>query len=71
MQKYMAVSSVKTLTLDLKCSGRSFMYARNKMGLRTEPWRMPEVTGIIPESQSPLVSRMALFSDPYRGSIFN
>ena len=50
MQKYMAVSSAKSLTLDLKCSGRLFMYAKNKMGLRTEPCTTPEVTGII---QSP------------------
>ena len=48
MQRYMAVSSVKSLTLDLTCSGRSFMYARNKMGLRTEPCRTPEETGIVP-----------------------
>ena len=49
MQRYMSVSSAKILTLDLKCSGRSFMHARNKMGPRTEPWGTPEETGIVPE----------------------
>ena len=38
--------------LDLKCSGRSFMYARNKMGPRTEPFGTPEETGILPEWKS-------------------
>ena len=28
--RYMAVSSAKSLTLDLTCSGRSFMYARKR-----------------------------------------
>ena len=49
MQRYMAVSSAKSLTLDLTWSGRSFMYARNKMGPRTEPCGTPEETGIVPE----------------------
>ena len=38
--------------LDLKCSGRSFMYARNKMGPRTEPFGTPEETGILPQWKS-------------------
>ena len=42
IQRYMAVSSAKSLTPDLTCSGRSFMYARNKMGPRTEPWHREE-----------------------------
>ena len=49
IQRYMAVSSAKSLTPDLTCSGRSFMYARNKMGPRTEPCGTPEETGIVPE----------------------
>ena len=49
MQRYIAVSSAKSLTLDLKCSGRSFMYARNKIGPRIEPCGTPEETGIVPE----------------------
>ena len=49
MQRYMAVSSEKSLTLNHTCSGRSFMYARNKMGPRTEPCGTPEKTGIVPE----------------------
>ena len=34
--RYKAVSSAKSLTLDMTCSGRSFMYARKKIGPRTE-----------------------------------
>ena len=34
--RYMAVSSAKSLTLDLTCSGRSLMYARKRIGPRTE-----------------------------------
>ena len=49
MQRYMAEASAKSLTLDLTCSGRSFMYARNKMGPRTEPCGTPEETDIVPE----------------------
>ena len=43
------MSSAKSLTLDLTCSGRLFMYARNKMGPRTKPCWTPEETGIVPE----------------------
>ena len=43
--RYMAVSSAKSLTLDFTCSGRSFMYARKRIGPRTEPCRTPEETG--------------------------
>ena len=32
MQRYMAVSSAKSLTLDLTCSGRSFTFAKKRMG---------------------------------------
>ena len=39
-----SVSSSKSLTCELMFSGRSFMYRRNKIGLRTEPWGTPEVT---------------------------
>ena len=34
--RYKAVSSAKSLTLDLTCSGWSFMYARKRIGPRTE-----------------------------------
>ena len=49
--RYKAVSSAKSLTLDLTCSGRSFMYARKRIaiGPRTEPCGTPEETGIFPE----------------------
>ena len=45
--RYMIVSSVKSLTLDLTGSGRSFMYARKSMGQRTEPCRKPEDIAIL------------------------
>ena len=61
MQRYMAASSAKSLTLDLKCSGRSFIYSRNKMGPRTEPWGTPEETGIVPEWK-PFVTDCLLLS---------
>ena len=44
--KYTAVSSAKSLTCEFMFSGRSFMYRRNKIGPRTEPWGIPRVTGI-------------------------
>ena len=43
--RYMAVSSAKSLTPDLTCSGRSLMYARKSIGPRTKPCGMPEETG--------------------------
>ena len=43
------MSFAKSLTLDLKCSGRSFMYARNEMGLRTETYGTPVETGVVSE----------------------
>ena len=46
IHNYMAVSSVKSLILDLTFSGRSFMYAKKRMVLRTEPCGTPEETGI-------------------------
>ena len=33
--RYKAVSSAESLTLDLTCSGRSFMYARKRIGPST------------------------------------
>ena len=42
----MAVSSAKSLTLDLTWTGRSFN-ARKSMGLRTEPCGTPEDTAIL------------------------
>ena len=44
--KYTAVSSAKSLTFEFMFSGISFMYRRNRIGPRTEPWGTPEVTGI-------------------------
>ena len=32
------MSSGKSLTLDLTCSGRSFMYTRKRIEPRREPW---------------------------------
>ena len=49
MAKYLAVSSAKSLTLDLTCSGRSFIYARKRMGPRTEPCGTPDETWILSE----------------------
>ena len=47
--RYKAVSSAKSLTMDLTCSGRSFMYARKRIGPRTEPCGTPEETGFLSE----------------------
>ena len=48
IHNYMAVSSAKSLTLDLTFSGRSFMYmyAKKKIVPRIEPCGTPEETGI-------------------------
>ena len=46
IHNYMAVSSAKSLTLDLTFSGRSFMYAKKRIVPRTEPCGTPEETGI-------------------------
>ena len=43
--RYMVVLSAESLTLDRTCSGRSLMYARKRMGPRTEPSVTPEDTG--------------------------
>ena len=47
--RYKAVSSANSLTLDLTCSGRSFMYARKRIGPRTEPCGTPEETEMLSE----------------------
>ena len=44
--KYTAVSSANMLTCEFIFSDRSFMYKRNEVGPRTEPWGTPDVTGI-------------------------
>ena len=44
-----AVSSANRRTCDCTLSGRSFMYNRNKIGLRTDPCGTPEETGITSE----------------------
>ena len=44
--RYIAVSSAKSLTLDLTCSGRSIIYTRKSIEPRTEPCGTPEETGI-------------------------
>ena len=49
MKRYMVVSSEKSLTIDLICSGRSFMYAKKRMVPSTEPSWTPGVTGILLE----------------------
>ena len=40
------MSSAKSLTLDLTCSGRSLMYTRKRTGPITEPRGAPEKTGM-------------------------
>ena len=47
--RYKAVSSAKSLTLDLTCSGRSFMYAKEIIGPITGPCGMTEETEILSE----------------------
>ena len=49
IQRFMTVSSAKSLTLDLTCFGMSFMYAKNRMGPSAEPCGTPEETGIVLE----------------------
>ena len=44
--KYTAVSSTNSLNCEVIFTGRTFMYSRNKIGPRTEPWGTPDVTGI-------------------------
>ena len=44
--RYKPVSSANSLTLDLTCSGRSFMYARKRIGLGTEPCGTLEETEV-------------------------
>ena len=44
--RYIAVSSAKSLTLDLTCAGRSSIYTRKSIGPRTEPCGKSEETGI-------------------------
>ena len=46
--KYTAISSANSLTCEVIFLGRSFMYMynRNKIGPRTEPWDTPDVPGI-------------------------
>ena len=40
--RYIAVSSAKSLTLDLTCSGRSLIYTRKRIRPRTDPCGTPE-----------------------------
>ena len=40
------VSPANSLTCEVIFSGRSFMYSRNKIGPRTEPWGTPDVTEV-------------------------
>ena len=47
--RYKAVSSAKSLTLNLTCSGWSFMYVRKRIGPRVEPCGTPEETGVFSE----------------------
>ena len=49
MARHMAVSSAKSLTLDRTFSERSLIYARKRMGLRTESCWTPDDTGILSE----------------------
>ena len=45
--RYMAISSAKSLTLNLTWSARSFICARKSMGLKTEPCGTPDDTAIL------------------------
>ena len=45
--RYMAISSAKSMTLDLTWSGRSFIYIRKSMDPRAEPCGTPEDTAIL------------------------
>ena len=45
------MSSAKRGTCDDSSSRRSFMYMRNRIGPKTDPWGTPEVTGISPHLQ--------------------
>ena len=47
IDRYMPLSPAKSLTVDLTWSGRSFIYARKSMGLRTEPCGTPEDNAIL------------------------
>ena len=44
--KNIAVSSAKSLTCEWICSGRSFIYNKNRIGPKTDPWGTPDVTEI-------------------------
>ena len=54
------MSSAKSLTLDLTCSSRSFMYARKRIGPKTDPRGMPEEIEILSEF-IPLIITTACF----------
>ena len=41
------MSSANSLALLFRESGKSFIYARNKQGPRTEPWGTPDMTGTV------------------------
>ena len=59
------MSSAKSLTFDLTYSGRSFMYARNQMGLRTDPCWTPQEIGIVPEWQPSVTTDCFLLSKKF------
>ena len=66
--RYMAVSSAKSLSLDLTWSCRSFIYARKSTGPRTEPSGTPEDTAILsdltPYKNNSLSSRIKKVFNP-------
>ena len=62
MHKNMAVSSAKSRTLDLTCSGRSFIKARKRMGTSTEPCGTPEETDIVLELMSLVITDCCILS---------
>ena len=50
MTLYRRQSSAKSLGVLCSFSGRSFMYTKNRAGLRTEPCGTPEVTAAVSDS---------------------
>ena len=65
MARYMAVSSAKSLTLDLTCLGRSFIYAKKRMGPRTEPCGKPDETEILSEEIPLMITACFLLSKKF------
>ena len=57
----MVVSSAKNRTLDLTCSGSSFMWARKRMGPSSEPCGISAETGIMLELMSLVITNIVAY----------